>query len=240
MNDASPMPGRATTVSTAAVSDGARGMISRRSALRLGLLAAGGLLLAACSPEKLFLGDPPQLYRLSAPENIAGIPTTGRPWQLSVERPTASAALDTSRVVLQRGRSEIAYFARANWTDRTTGMMQSLMVDAFLNARSHVSVAPASIGLRPDLTLQSELLNFQAQYPDGGGGVPTIRMEVNARLVTMPERRIVAQRRFDVTQPAAADGTDEVIAAFDAASDRFLQDLVLWAIDTGTSALPAG
>lgn len=221
------------------MTDATAPQINRRAVLRTGILAAtAALVLSACSPGSLLLGDPPQLYRLTAPEQIPGVATGGPDWQLSVERPTASAALDTSRVVLQRGRSEIGYFAKANWTDRTTGMMQSLMVDAFLNARSHVSVAPASVGLRPDFTLQSELLNYQAQYPAEGAGAPVIRLEVNTRLVTMPDRRIVAQKRFEIRQPAVTDGVQPVINAFDAATDRFLQELVVWAIDAGTAALP--
>ena len=63
------------------------------------------------------------------------------------------------------------------------------MIESFENSKRIVAVGRESIGLRADFILKSELREFQAEYFDGG--VPSVRVAINAKLVQMPRRSIM-------------------------------------------------
>ena len=157
------------------------------------LTGCGSVITAAA-------GDPPRLFRLSSkstfPENLKSVE-----WQLVVDTPSAPASINTNRIGLMETPYRFNYFAKANWVDRAPIMVQSLIIESFDNSNSIVGVGPGSIGLRPNFVLQPELREFQAHQ---NGAEQEVQVVINARLVQMPERRIVAVQQFErkVVAPA--------------------------------------
>lgn len=206
---------------------------SRRGLL---LLAAGAASsLPACSPVRLLgSGRGSRLYMLTpAKEFTAGL--SRAQWQLLVETPLANNGIDTPRIALGETENRLTFYADANWVDTAPDMMQTLLVESFENSHRIVAVGVERSGLRADFVLKTDLRDFQANY--GGGDPATTSPEavvrINAKLVRMPRRNIVASDTFEARVRAADPGFTHVVKAFDTATGAVLRRIVEWTLQQG-------
>lgn len=183
--------------------------------LALGLAGCGGLLSDAPTRE---------LYRVNPQYRFApGLPRVGA--QLLVAVPTAPAALDTVRIALSRSPESLNYFAGAEWTDRVPFLVQGSLVDGFEKSAALPAVGPESGGLRADFVLETAIGNFEAVY-DSPNGPPRIVVKLNAKLVRMPDRKIVGQVSVNREAMAAANAVPDIVRAFETALGGAVEELV--------------
>jgi cholesterol transport system auxiliary component len=185
------------------------------------------LLLAGCA--SLFVAAPPgHLYRLSAggayPASLSHVTA-----QLLVDVPQAPAGIDTSRIALSKSPLSLDYYADSEWTDRAPALVQTALLASFENSNAIIAIDRESSGLRADFVLKTELRHFEAVY-SAGGASPTVWVAVTARLVAVPRREIIAQASFERRVPAAANEVPAVVAAFNAATDGVIRDIVVWTV----------
>ena len=191
-------------------------MISRRH-----FMLAGGVALGGCSviPK---VNDPVPLYTLSAVSEFQqSLPRVD--WQLVVGVPVASADLNTTRIALTRSPGVIEYFANGAWADYAPVLLQGKLIESF-EASKAVSVGRDAVGLRPDYVLHSDLRDFQAEY---SSAAPTAHLRLSAKLVRMPDRRIVANILSEQKLPAAGNSLAEIVAAFDRAAAQAFEEVVV-------------
>ncbi len=202
----------------------------RRKLLRglAGLTSLG--LLGACSGLVPGQSPPPTLFRLT-PKSTFREDLPAVDWQLVLDTPVADAALNTTRIALMSSPMQVEYYARSSWTDRAPLMIQTLMIESFENSDRIVSVGREGAGLRADFILKSELRELQAEYYEGDK--PVAHVMINAKLVAMPSRNIVASRTFERKIEAEADRLNDVVTAFDEALGKVLKSLVEWTISSG-------
>lgn len=205
-------------------------ILSRFSGLRpiiLSLVLSG--LLSACAGNLLpgAGNDPPDLYVLT-PKNTFpdDLPTVN--WQLAIPLPVADAALNTARITLRQNPISLEYYARANWIDTAPQMIQTLLVESFENSGKIVGVGRQSVTLRADYSLLTDLREFQAEYL--GAGPPRVRVRLNAKMVKMPQRTILATETFEFLEPAASSDLQAVVSAFDVALGKTLKRIVEWSL----------
>ncbi|MFV3077239.1 ABC-type transport auxiliary lipoprotein family protein [Niveispirillum fermenti] len=204
---------------------------SRRNLLALGALVP----LAACSPAQLLTGGRSQkIYVLTpAKEFTAGLARA--PWQLLVETPLANSAIDTPRIMLGETANRMTYYSGATWADTAPDMMQTLIVESFENSRRIVAVGVERSGLRADFVLKTDMRDFHASY-DGGETrdvAPEATVRINAKLVRMPRRNIVAGETFEAKVRAESPALSDIIHAFDRASGAVLRRIVEWTLQQG-------
>ncbi len=199
------------------------GRIDRRTLLAG--LGCSTLALGGCGILPA-LSEPTDLYTLT-PKTSFGDPLPKVNWQLIIELPVAAAGLDTSRIALQRTPYTLEYYARAAWTDNAPAMVQTLIIESFESTGSILAVGREAIGLRPDYILKTDLREFQAIYFDSDSPAPTILVRMNAKLVQMPERRIVASFTFSQQVPAASNGFEHIIESFDEALGHVIKKIVI-------------
>jgi len=180
--------------------------------------------------------DPPQLFDLSPKSTFApDVPKVD--WQLIVERPVAAAGLSSSRIALKRHPLRLEYYAKTSWTDIAPKMVQTLMVESFENSHRIVAVGRESAGLRSDFVLKTELREFQAEYTGSGKtGAPRVRVRINAKLVLMPQRIIVAGMTIEKVVTAKSNSMAAIVRAYDYALGKTLKGLVGWTLKTGFKA----
>lgn len=190
------------------------------------LVAALAAALAACSLPGG--GDPPQLYTLTPKSTFEpGLPQVE--WQLVVERPVASAGLNTQRIAVQRTPVTMDYFARASWTDQAPALVQTLLIESFENTRKIRAVSRESTQLRADYVLHTELREFQAEY-DAAGKPPQARVRMNGKLIRMPDRVIVDSHTVERAVRAERSDVETVVLAFDEALGKVMKQMVEWAL----------
>lgn len=205
--------------------------LTRRHLLALAALAP----LAACSPAQLLTGGKTtKLYVLTPAKGFtAGLARA--PWQLLVETPLANSAVDTPRIVLGETANRMTYYAGASWADTGPDMIQTLLVESFENSRRIVAVGVERSGLRADFVLKTDLRDFHANYAGGDTRetAPEATVRMNAKLVRMPRRNIVAGDTFEAKVRAASPALDDVIQAFDHATGAVLRRIVEWTLQQG-------
>ncbi len=199
--------------------------------------AALALALAAGACALPGGGDPPQLYTLT-PKSTFDPNLPRVEWQLIVERPVASAGINTPRIAVQRTVLTLDYFARANWTDQAPALVQTLLVESFENTKKIRAVSRESTQLRADYVLQTELREFQAEH-DTPGKPPQAHVRLNGKLIRMPDRTIIDSQTADRTARAERNDMESVVLAFDEALGKVMKQMIEWAlVAPGTTARP--
>jgi cholesterol transport system auxiliary component len=200
----------------------------RREVLLGGLLslAGCGILPKVQEPTTLYTLTPKTTY----PDNLPQVS-----WQLVVELPTASAGIDSARIALTHDPFTLEYYAKASWTDNAPGMVQSLLIESFERTGKIVAVGPESAGLRPDYILKTDLREFQANYRNDDP-IPTVIVRMTAKLVAMPQRKIVRAITSEKSVKAASTSFNDVLGAFDDAIGHVFRDIVVYTLSTPTGA----
>ncbi len=189
-----------------------------------------GLLTAACG-SLLNLpgtGPAPDLYDLSPKSTFEeGLPVAS--YQLVVEEPVASRALDSDRIAIRTSPLELKYYAGARWSDRAPSLVQTLLVESFENSGLIVAVGRQAIGLRGDYDLKLELREFHAELY-GDTSTPTVRTRLNVKIIRQPSASIIASETFERTAEAESDSIPNVVNAFDEALGSTMKRVVGWTL----------
>lgn len=192
------------------------------------LVLALVLGISGCSLSGMLAGDSPapKLFVLTPKSTFSNdIPRVTA--QLVVETPIASEGLNTHRIALRHSPLTLDYFAGARWTERAPLLVQTLLVESFENTKKIVSVARQGIDLRADYVLKTELREFQAEY-GGGGATPDVWVRLNAKLVRMPARIIVASETFEARLISGGATMTDIVYAFDETLNKVLKKSVTW------------
>jgi cholesterol transport system auxiliary component len=186
----------------------------------LALVGCGGILPVPVQP--------PQLYVLHSQASLpADLPRVTQ--QLLISAPIATGGIDTERIALSRAPNSLDYFAGAAWTDHAPAMVQDVVIEAFEASGKIVGVGRDQASLRADYVLQWELRRFEAAYPSGLGA-PTVHVALLLRLVRMPDRVIVGERRIEQNLVADENTVPGVVATFGRALDAVSVELVSWTL----------
>jgi len=170
----------------------------------------------------------PDLFVLTPKSTFSpDLPTVD--WQLTVELPLADAGINTSRIAIRTGAVSIDYYEGANWIDTAPRMVQTLLVESFENSKHIVGVGRQSAALRADYTLLLDLREFQAEFKNGDAR-PEAHVRLNAKLVRLPQRVIVAAKTADFSTRAQDGRMGAVVRAFDDSLGRALKTIVEWTL----------
>jgi cholesterol transport system auxiliary component len=91
--------------------------------------------------------------------------------------------------------------------------------------------------LRPDFILKTDLREFQANYRNDDP-IPTVLVRMTAKLVAMPQRKIVRSITSEKSVKAQASAFSDVLNAFDDAIGHVFRDIVVYTLSTPVQ--PAG
>jgi cholesterol transport system auxiliary component len=179
-------------------------------------------LLSACSV--LPKAESPDIYRLPA-TSLAHVNAQQVGWSLRIDTPQAERMIDSSRIAVVPEGDVISVYKSARWSDNATVLLRNRLMDAFRDDGRIAALSSDDNSLQADYALDGDLRAFQSEY-QGGKAVVVIRFD--ARLVQTTGLRIVATRRFEITQPVSGTAVPQVVAAFGQASDMLATRLVAW------------
>ncbi|HEY6984479.1 MAG TPA: ABC-type transport auxiliary lipoprotein family protein [Rhodanobacteraceae bacterium] len=185
-------------------------------------------LLAACA--SLTKQEPFTVYapRYSAPPATA--PGAAVPWQLAIDTPMASDALDTTRMLVMPTPGVLETYKGARWSDTAPRLLRGLLLQAFQDSGRITGVGAVTSGLHADFGLTTDLYDFETQYRDGSAHA-TIRL--NARLTDFSANRIAAAHSFQADAPVSGAQPGEAAAAFEQALATLLPQIVDWTLEQG-------
>lgn len=184
------------------------------------------LLLAALLPACSVLpkAEPITTYLLpnAAPLQAKVQPS---PLTLTLARPLASQALDSTRIAVVPEGNQISTYKGARWADNAPALLRAQLLDELRSRALFKSVNSDEQHLASDWQLLSNLLDFQSDYQDG-----TVRVLIrfDAQLIDASSRKVLASRRFVIEQPSASEKIPQVVQAFGKASAQLADQLSQW------------
>jgi cholesterol transport system auxiliary component len=189
----------------------------------LALTGCGSLLSPSNPPARIYVLDPA----------FAAVPGPKADWALVIAQTDVPSVYDTERLALERNQT-MDYYADSQWTDANPRLLQSLLVEAFEKSGRIVAVARDGGGVRGDYMLATELRHFEALY-DNGDGAPLVKVNIMAKLLSLPRRDMVAVHDAAQQVRASANSIPAIVAAFNQATGAALSEIVAW-----TLAAPGG
>lgn len=190
------------------------------------------LPLAACSSLLNVQRTPFTIYapQLAAPAPAADVQRVD--WQLAVETPLASDALDTVRIVVMPSPGVIEVFPGARWSDSAPALLRNLLVQGFEASGRITGVGSSASGLRADYALGIALHDFQFEV--AGSTRAVIRLQ--ARLLDYTTNRVLAAHAFDIEAPAGGSDAAAAFTAFETALNQLVPQVVEWVLREGDAA----
>jgi cholesterol transport system auxiliary component len=191
-------------------------------------LAAGLAALSLTGCVSLFpKSEPAQLYRFGATMTAAQ-PGQPGPVPLLISPPDFNASAAGDRILTVTG-TEVAYIAAARWANPAKVLFTESLEQAFeRNARVVAPIERREMRTAA-VMLEVDVNAFEARYLSGQGAAPTAVVSLDARLVKLPERTVIAQRSFEASQAASENRVSAIVQALDSANGQVLDQLVQWA-----------
>jgi cholesterol transport system auxiliary component len=212
----------------------------KRTLHRLRSVTIAGAVLAVAGCSSLFTQAPRPLFRISAPADVPiYLPHTSA--QIVVDAPYAPEGLELRRIAVVRASNGLDYLADGDWADRTPDMVRAVLVEAFENSRAVAAVGPDTLDLRADYEIDGDLRHFEATYDSPAGtqnAGPTVWVALAVKLVKIPEHKILAQTLITAREPAAANATPQIVAAFNAAMGSVAKQVVAWTLTNPALSIP--
>lgn len=208
-----------------------------RAFLACPLGAVLALCLAGCTGSLFKSTAPaPSTYLLS----VASEPRAGAvaiPADLTVLMPRVRTGLDNDRIAALYPDLRLDYFAGARWSGPLDEVVQDLVLQAFHTRFRNVGTDTSAFSR--GYWLEIEVADFQAEYAPGPAAAPTAHVHLLARVGNGEDRRVCGEFEADVRQPAADNRLTAVVAAYNAAVQRALGEIVEETTRT-LAGLPAG
>jgi cholesterol transport system auxiliary component len=181
------------------------------------------MLLAGCS--LLSSPDPVALYRFGDMDPPSTAPAANRTVVVlnAIDFPQGASG---DRILTTSG-GQVAYLAGARWIGPSEQLYRSSLEAEFLRSGRSVSVSGRREAPRNGVTLELDIVSFEARYLDGADAPPVVVVAGRARLISA-DNSVRAESTFISQQPVDANRVSSVVAAFDSATSAFNRDLVAW------------
>jgi cholesterol transport system auxiliary component len=202
--------------------------------LRIARAAAATLafaLAAGCTGNLLQSDAPvPDTFRLTSAPPAAAADVAALPLAVVVQRPRATAALDTDRIAISAAGNRFDYYSAARWAEPAPQMVQQQLVSA-LGATGQFSggvfAAPARVPA--ELLLDVELRRFEAVTAGAdaasASAAPVVHVQVQASLIDSRRSLRVTSFVAEAAVPATENRLAAVVAAFERANAQVMSEV---------------
>ncbi|MGV8840981.1 MAG: ABC-type transport auxiliary lipoprotein family protein [Bauldia sp.] len=178
------------------------------------------VMLAGCS---IVGGPAPQTFTLIAPATIPDLRGSTNA-QILITEPIALDAVNTERIVVTEG-TRLSYYPGGQWVDRLPVLIQTKIVESFVNSGRAPAVGVPGEGLSIDYALLTEIRAFEYDAITG-----IARVDIFARIMNDRNGRVVTTRLFSAAATVPADNAETVSAALNLALQDILGQLVNWTL----------
>lgn len=165
-----------------------------------------------------------QTFMLPAPD-IAPAPQQTLPLTLRVLTPHAEAPLGSTGILVNPRGQSIQTYTGARWSKPVPILVRDHWVEGLRQNGSLQAVVAENSDARSNLSLSSDLTQFQMHFPDGE---PAIIIQLDVQLLETASSAVIASQRFRIEQKTDDQPVESVIAGFGEASQALTEELVAW------------
>ena len=153
-------------------------------------------------------------------------------WALGTVRPTAARILDGTRIAVSPVPGELQVYKGAMWARTPPEMLEETVLRMLEDSGKIPSVARQGSGIGAEYRLVMDIRHFESRY-DAGGSTPAAVIEVNAKLLHVPDQSVAGSRTFRQSQPAGGSDVALVADAFGQALGTLSREVAGWTLATG-------
>jgi ABC-type uncharacterized transport system auxiliary subunit len=143
---------------------------------------------------------------------------------LVVREMLASGFIESHRIAFSQENMQRGYYQFASWTELPSKRIVDLLIARLRLSGMFASVSRAYSGAVADYQLNLELNEFVQDLDEGG----SVRIAVNADLVSLQTRRIIGTARFASQRKLAANDAPSAVRGFAAALTELDMSIVDW------------
>jgi ABC-type uncharacterized transport system auxiliary subunit len=199
------------------------------------LIAVLTAALGACTGSFFKSSAPPtSTYLLSVKADVQP-GAVAIPADLTVLTPRVRTGLDNDRIAALYPDRRLDYFAAARWSGPLDEVVQDLALQAFHGRFRNVGTDTSAF--RGGYWLELEVVDFQAEYSGSAAAAPTAHVHLHGRVGKGIDRRVLGEFDADARQAAAENRLAAVVAAYEAAAQQALDEIVGQSTQT-LAALP--
>ena len=188
------------------------------------------LALTGCASVLSSQDIPPVVYVLRAPSipvnpalNALKLPSVLSLQILHVQ-PHPGYASD--RILLSRTDSSLDFYAGSRWAEPLPSIVETFAVESFRGAQSLAVVHDSASPIGGVYTLRLTIRRFDADYQNGAGSVPVVRIMIDALLARRDDRSVVGVFPVQAFVPASSNRMSSIIAAFNSAAWTSVTNLI--------------
>ncbi|WP_164521347.1 MULTISPECIES: ABC-type transport auxiliary lipoprotein family protein [Sphingomonas] len=179
------------------------------------------------------------LYRFGVTQQPrwAAAPGALPPRTISLLRLRLASEVYGDRILTTRG-DQALYIKDARWVAPVADLLTQALTGQFEDRAPEIRLAPPRGAVGATHLLQVSLDRFEARYvPDGDRKAPpTIIVSGVAVLSDAVDRKAAGSHRFSAEEPAHANSTSAIVAAFDRAVMRWGADLTDWTVQASATS----
>lgn len=190
------------------------------------MAAVGAVATALTGCALLKSPDPVQTYRFGGAAPTASQTIGSAAPAIALRQAVFPEAVEGDRLLGVTG-TETAYIKGARWVSPAEDLYMESLENAFAGQATRVRIVATREAVRSGRSLDIDVRSFEARY-DAPGAAPTVVITARARVTTLPERNVAAERMFSVEQPAAANRVGAIVEAFDTATRDLNTQIVAW------------
>jgi cholesterol transport system auxiliary component len=192
------------------------------AALAVAVLAVA---VGACTGSFFKSSAPPTSTYMLSVKAEAEAGAVAIPADLTVLMPRVRTGLDNDRIAALYPDRRLDYYAAARWSGPLDEVVQDLALQAFHGRFRNVGTD--SSAFNGGYWLEIEVVDFQADYTGSAPGAgPTAHVQLRARVGNGGDRRVIGEVEADARQAAADNRLGAVVAAYEAAAQRALGEIV--------------
>jgi cholesterol transport system auxiliary component len=196
-----------------------------RARLTLLLGAVLTAALAACTGSFFKSSAPATSTYLLSVKSAPQAGAVAIPADLTVLMPRVRTGLDNDRIAALYPDRRLDYFAAARWSGPLDEVVQDLALQAFHGRFRNVGTDTSAFNA--GYWLELEVVDFQAEYTGTAADEgPTAHVHLRARLGNGVDRRVLGEFEADGRQAATQNRLAAVVAAYEAAVQSALGEIV--------------
>jgi len=178
---------------------------------KLAAVGAVALALAGCAS-----GPPPNMYDLTAakPPSVRALRT-----QIRIGLPTATAELDSDRILVRDTPISLATLSGARWPESLPGLFRARLAQSFQNAGLGHALDGAAANAAYEVDLDIRAFEFDAETKEA-------HIDIAAWIVSLGSGRIVADEIFTLRAPVSSTDPADIAVAMDQAASTVMIQIV--------------
>ena len=191
---------------------------------------SAALLSSACLSLLPNATQAPSIYKLSNNAQFSGqgsLDANVKGPTVRIALPNAPKSLQGTDIVVSPDGQRIAYAAGAQWAEAIPRLVQSATL-LKLNSHAGVMAIKPPTAARADYAIELDVWSFEAHFDQGEKNAPLAQVKINATLMDLKTRRVIASREFYAESRAGARRVSKIVEAQDLAIQTVMVQLSEW------------